>query len=84
MQVRLDKVALVSLHTNVHLRPVREEGKLMARSNKARYGMRCKFWKDTVFASRSQKKAWSSRKKIETRISRHRLKASLEKELAGG
>jgi len=55
----------------------------MARSNKARYGTSCKRWKDTMLASRNQKKAWSSRKKIETRISRHRLKVALEKELDG-
>jgi hypothetical protein len=26
--------------------------------------MRCKFWKDTVLGSRSQKRAWAKRKRI--------------------
>jgi len=55
----------------------------MARSNKPRYGTRCKFWKDTMLASRNQKKAWSTRKRIETKRKRHADKAALEKEADG-
>lgn len=47
----------------------------MSRSNKPRYGMKTKYWKDSVLGSRSQKKAWSKRKKIETRIKRRGEKA---------
>ena len=35
----------------------------MSKSNKARHGMRCKHWKDTVLASRSQKRAWAKKKR---------------------
>jgi len=39
--------------------------------------MKCKCWKDTVLASRNQKHAWSTRKRIETRIARRRLVVAL-------
>lgn len=55
----------------------------MSDSHKARFGTLCKWWKDTVLCSRNQKRAWSSRKRIETRIRRRRESRQLESELVG-
>ncbi len=52
----------------------------MSRSHKPRYGMRCKSWKDTVLASRSQKRAWAKRKQISGQQTRRRAQALLRKE----
>jgi hypothetical protein len=53
----------------------------MSRSNKSRYGQRCKFWKDTVLGSRNQKRAWSKRKQIETQAERTGAKAEVRAEV---
>jgi hypothetical protein len=47
----------------------------MSDSRKARYGTHCKFWKDTVFRSRSQARARSTRKRIRAQRDRARAKA---------
>jgi hypothetical protein len=52
----------------------------MARSNKARFGTNCALWKDTVLASRSQKRAWTKTKQIKNQQDRTRAKAALRKE----
>jgi hypothetical protein len=52
----------------------------MADSHKARYGQHCKHWKDSVLASRSQKRAWSKRKQIRVQQERARAKAALRKD----
>jgi hypothetical protein len=54
----------------------------MSKSNKPRYGTGCKLWKDTVLASRSQKRAWTKRKQITTQQRRRRAAAQLRTELA--
>lgn len=46
----------------------------MSKSNKARNGTSCKRWKDTVLASRSQKRAWAKRKQIRAQQERARTK----------
>jgi len=46
----------------------------VSRSHKPRYGTRCKLWKDTVRSSRSQKRAWAIRKRIEARARRRSQK----------
>jgi hypothetical protein len=53
----------------------------MSKSNKARYGTNCTTWKDTVLASRSQKRAWSKRKQIRTQQDRAKAKATLHDEI---
>jgi hypothetical protein len=55
----------------------------MSKSNKARYGMRCKHWKDSVFASRSQAHAHSKRKQIKQQRARTNDKSEL-RDLIGG
>lgn len=55
----------------------------MARSHKPRFGMCCKFWKDTMRASRSQKRTWSTRKRIETQRRRRREAAEFRAGLEG-
>lgn len=47
----------------------------MSKSHKARFGTTCTTWKDTVLASRSQKRAWSKRKRIRAQQERARDKA---------
>jgi hypothetical protein len=42
--------------------------------------MRCKFWKDSVWFSANQKRAWSTRKRIENRIKRRRANRLAQKE----
>ncbi len=54
----------------------------MSDSTKARYGTSCSLWKDTVRASRSQKRAWSRRKRIRAQEERSRAKAALRQEIA--
>lgn len=54
----------------------------MSRSDKARHGTACKFWKDSVLASRSQKRAWSKRKQLRAQQDRARGKATLHDEIA--
>ncbi len=56
----------------------------MSDSNKSRFGTRCKFWKDTVLSSRSQKRAWSKRKKINSQKDRQAGKNNLRKEVESG
>ena len=51
----------------------------MSRSNKSRHGTRCKSWKDTVLASRSQASAWSKRKQVRSQQERARAKRETEK-----
>lgn len=46
----------------------------MSDSHKARYGVTCSHWKDSVLASRSQKRAWSKRKRIRSQQERARAK----------
>lgn len=53
----------------------------MSRSHKARYGTTCETWKDTVLASRSQKRAWARRKRLRTQRDRARRKVHDETEL---
>ena len=53
----------------------------MSRSKKPRYSTRSKFWKDTVLASRSQKRAWSTRKQIRTQQERMRAKTDLRRQI---
>ena len=53
----------------------------MSKSNKSRYGMYCGKWKDTVLASRSQRRAWAKRKRIRSQQERSRSKAEVEKEM---
>lgn len=52
---------------------------VMSRSNKARNGTQCKRWKDTVLGSRSQKRAWTKRKRIRAQQERARQKAELQR-----
>ena len=52
----------------------------MSRSDKARHGTGCKLWKDTVLASRSQKRAWKKTKQLKGQQERTRAKAELLKE----
>lgn len=52
----------------------------MSKSNKARHGQNCKHWKDTVLASRSQKRAWSKTKQRKRQQERTRTKAFLRNE----
>ena len=52
----------------------------MSRSNKPRYGMSCALWKDSVWASRSQKRAWRKTKQIRSQQERTRSKRSLQSE----
>jgi len=47
----------------------------MSRSDKARYGTKCKVWKDTVYASNSQAKARANRKQVRSQQERARDKA---------
>lgn len=54
----------------------------MSKSNKPRYGTGCKHWKDSVLASRSQKRAWAKRKQITTQQVRRKAAAQLRTELA--
>lgn len=49
----------------------------MSKSFKARHGQRCKHWKDTFLASRSQKRAWSKTKQRKRQQERTRAKAAL-------
>lgn len=51
----------------------------MSRSEKSRHGTGCKFWKDTVLASRSQKRAWTKTKQIKNQQEHTRAKAELRK-----
>lgn len=46
----------------------------MSDSHKSRFGMNCHHWKDSVLASRSQKRAWSKRKRIRAQQERSRDK----------
>jgi hypothetical protein len=50
----------------------------MSDSHKARYGMSCWHWKDSVLASRSQKRAWSKRKRIRSQQERARAKRQVQ------
>lgn len=50
----------------------------MSASHKARFGMSCQHWKDSVLASRSQKRAWSKRKRIRSQQERARSKHLVE------
>ncbi len=52
----------------------------MSRSNKTRNGTRCKRWKDSVLESRSQKRAWSKRKRIRSQAERTRANAETRAE----
>lgn len=52
----------------------------MSRSNKPRHGRSCKRWKDTMLASRSQKRAWAKRKQIRSQQERTRAKTELRAE----
>jgi hypothetical protein len=54
----------------------------MSRSDKARHGTTCKLWKDTVLASRSQKRAWAKRKQIRSQQERARAKVLTRQEQA--
>jgi len=47
----------------------------MSRSSKSRFGANCTTRKDTVLASRSQKRAWAKRKQIRSQQERARAKA---------
>jgi hypothetical protein len=53
----------------------------MSKSNKARFGTKCKVWKDTVFASRSQKRALTKRKRRQAQQERSRAKAATRKDV---
>ena len=46
----------------------------MSDSHKSRYGMHTKRWKDSILESRSQKQAWSKRKKLNQRKQRRQEK----------
>ena len=46
----------------------------MSDSHKARFGMGCRHWKDSVLSSRSQKRAWSKRKRIRSQQERAEAK----------
>jgi len=46
----------------------------MSRSNKARHGTTCKHWKDTVYASKCQVKAYAKKKRRRSRSERRRQK----------
>lgn len=46
----------------------------MSDSHKSRYGMNCGRWKDSCLESRSQKHAWSRRKKLNRRKQRRKEK----------
>lgn len=50
----------------------------MSDSNKARHGVKCQHWKDSVLASRSQKRAWTKRKRIRSQQERARSKRQVE------
>ena len=52
----------------------------MSRSNKARYGTKCKHWKDTVYASRPQVRAYSKKKRRRSRAERRQQKQDLTQE----
>lgn len=52
----------------------------MSRSHKPRFGRSCKHSKDTVLASRSQKRAWAKRKQRENQAERAAAKIVLMKE----
>lgn len=49
----------------------------MSRSNKARYGTKCKHWKDTVYASRPQVRAYAKKKRRRARAERRIEKQTL-------
>jgi len=53
----------------------------MSDSHKARYGTSCKHWKDTVLASRCQKRAWSRAKRRMRRQVRLKDKTLTRKEV---
>lgn len=53
----------------------------MSKSNKARHGQNCKHWKDTVLASRSQKRAWTKTKQRKRQQERTRAKAALRSDV---
>lgn len=46
----------------------------MSDSHKSRYGMNCGRWKDSIQESRSQKRAWAKRKKLNQRKQRRKQK----------
>jgi len=50
----------------------------MSDSHKARHGTNCKHWKDTVLASRSQKRAWTKTKQIQNQRKRTNAKLALK------
>lgn len=52
----------------------------MSKTNKARHGMSCRSQKDTMLASRSQKRAWTKRKRIRSQQERARGKVAVRKE----
>jgi len=53
----------------------------MSDSNKARFGTNCKKWKDTVLASKSQKKAYTRFKRKRSRKERHAENLNAKKEI---
>ena len=53
----------------------------MSKTNKSRYGMRCKYWKDSVLESRSQKRAWRKRKQIRSQMERAKVKSEALKDI---
>lgn len=55
----------------------KEKEVLMSRSNKARYGTKCKHWKDTVYASRPQVRAYTKKKRRAARSERRTSKQVL-------
>ena len=54
----------------------------MSKSHKARHGMKCRHWKDSILESHSQKKAWSKSKQIRSQKERTQAKAGLKKEIS--
>lgn len=53
----------------------------MSRSNKARYGTKCRWWKDTVYASRCQVRAYSKKKRRRARQERRKAGVEARKEV---
>ena len=47
----------------------------MSKSHKARHGTKTKLWKDTVYASRCQVKAFTKKKRRRARKARRRARA---------
>ena len=52
----------------------------MSRSAKPRYGTNCKLRKDTVLASKCQRKAWTKKKRREARAERRTENAAVKEE----